>query len=389
MIPYQQDAPVHASTISFLAVSIERYRSLISTSVKKVPSAFVIFIAWFIAICIVLPNMMYVHYLDMEKYLGAQFKDVGICAVSLDNDFAQYTRGLFIVVYSFPLVIILYLHLKIISYLSNRQLPSNSVPLNSRPLAKPRHSTASQGSRRSHGEIWTPQEPVSTPSILLSEPEFSGEIRRHSSIASQSGTLHLDSKVTGETSSVHSAEGGKTKDLKDQFYHSFMALVFGLCLCPLMILRLFNIRDNSKLFDLTLICFVWIAFIPTLSTPAIFSFWRMNREKKPRLEKYFNIPPRTYSPMPKVLQSSDSVLYSNTNMLNSEAPHHEPKRKISGHRLSIEASLSVSSHVHQHFRNYGRPLTPTPSHLRAMGHIQTLEYTRPQRNVRSLSLTYN
>ncbi|KAK4300360.1 hypothetical protein Pmani_027440 [Petrolisthes manimaculis] len=42
--------------------------------------------------------------------------------------------------------------------------------------------------------------------------------------------------------------------------------------------------DNSGHFDLTFISFVWVAFLPTLSTPALYASWKISRSTKERLQ---------------------------------------------------------------------------------------------------------
>ncbi|KAL7640403.1 UNVERIFIED_CONTAM: hypothetical protein RMT77_008676 [Armadillidium vulgare] len=261
-------------------------------------------------------------------------------------------------------------------------MSSNFMALDQRNLAKPRYSRASQGSRGSHGELWTPQEPdPSTPSALLSEPEFRDEVRRHSFVPQSEPKPGPESNQNSSMFSGVNCE----MERRDQMYLSCIAFAFGLCLCPLMILRLLKnlLQDTSSVFDLTLISFVWVAFLPTLTTPALYSLWRLNRSDQNRLQNSF---PITSNKFP---QSSELILCSNANLYEPELPLREVRRSTSGHRLSIEASLSVNTHMHPHARNMGRPLTPTPTHSRGMGNVQNSNFGHPQRNVRSMSLSYN
>lgn len=58
--------------------------------------------------------------------------------------------------------------------------------------------------------------------------------------------------------------------------------MYAIFLCPLMVLRvarlaLLETYDNSGHFDITYTTFVWVAFLPTCSTPLLFASWQMSR----------------------------------------------------------------------------------------------------------------
>lgn len=60
-----------------------------------------------------------------------------------------------------------------------------------------------------------------------------------------------------------------------------MVVTFGVCVLPLMILRLARLAiietyENSGHFDFIYLIIVYVAFIPTCTTPAIFALWHMN-----------------------------------------------------------------------------------------------------------------
>ncbi|KAK9496408.1 hypothetical protein O3M35_013310 [Rhynocoris fuscipes] len=78
------------------------------------------------------------------------------------------------------------------------------------------------------------------------------------------------------------AELDVRKEKRTHMYLGTMATIFGICLCPLMVLRVAKLAvaetyENSGHFDITYTMFVWIAFLPTTTTPALYASWRMSR----------------------------------------------------------------------------------------------------------------
>lgn len=65
-------------------------------------------------------------------------------------------------------------------------------------------------------------------------------------------------------------------------YQASMVTMYAILLCPLMILRvarlaLLETYENAAHFDITYTAFVWFAFLPTCTTPALFAAWHMSR----------------------------------------------------------------------------------------------------------------
>ncbi|XP_024945701.1 prolactin-releasing peptide receptor isoform X2 [Cephus cinctus] len=52
-------------------------------------------------------------------------------------------------------------------------------------------------------------------------------------------------------------------------------------------LALMETYENSGHFDITFTMFVWVAFMPTVTTPALYASWQMSRSAKERLRGYF------------------------------------------------------------------------------------------------------
>ncbi|KAG5881035.1 hypothetical protein JTB14_000859 [Gonioctena quinquepunctata] len=82
------------------------------------------------------------------------------------------------------------------------------------------------------------------------------------------------------------------KEIRNQKILVTMITIYGICLCPLMILRLARLAlietyDNSGLLDIIFAVFVWIAFLPTCSTPMLFAVWQIDGSSMDRLRGYF------------------------------------------------------------------------------------------------------
>lgn len=81
---------------------------------------------------------------------------------------------------------------------------------------------------------------------------------------------------------IHEPDINVMREKRTQKYLVSMVTMYAICLCPLMILRLARLAlvetyDNSGQFDLTYTIFVWVAFVPTCSTPLLFATWQMSR----------------------------------------------------------------------------------------------------------------
>ncbi|KAJ9601372.1 hypothetical protein L9F63_000463, partial [Diploptera punctata] len=91
---------------------------------------------------------------------------------------------------------------------------------------------------------------------------------------------------------LYEAELDVRKEKRNQKYLISMVTIFAICLCPLMVLRVAKLAvvetyENTGHFDITFTLFVWIAFLPTCTTPFLFASWRMSRLQKDRLRGYF------------------------------------------------------------------------------------------------------
>ncbi|RZF36408.1 hypothetical protein LSTR_LSTR003004 [Laodelphax striatellus] len=96
---------------------------------------------------------------------------------------------------------------------------------------------------------------------------------------------------------LYEAELDMRREKRTQKYLIAMVTVFAICLCPLTVLRYLRIAklalnetyENSGHFDITFTLFVWIVFLPNITTPVLYASWRMSRSTKERLRGYFRL----------------------------------------------------------------------------------------------------
>ncbi|XP_037798082.1 orexin receptor type 1-like [Penaeus monodon] len=287
-VPMLQDVPIHASMATMVFIAVDRYRMIVYPLKPRVPPFIAVLAVWVMSLCVVLPYAVYMNYIDLQVLFGRQFKGVGICTVNLGDDIAEYTRGLFVVLYAFPLALILFLHVRVSGEMRSREVPVNMVALDSR-------------SRESQQDIWSVQDTRPPSSIYLNDVDgrdgfLSHEAHQLPSFMSPTPTLMGGggSQTPTMLHPMEEAELDLAREKRNQRYIATIVTAFALCLCPLMILRLvknmvMETYDNSGHFDITFITFVWIAFLPTVTTPALFGAWKISRTTKERLQGYLNL----------------------------------------------------------------------------------------------------
>ncbi|XP_046385710.1 5-hydroxytryptamine receptor 1-like [Ischnura elegans] len=311
-LPMMQDIPIHVTMLSFVLIAADRHRLLMDPMKPRLPPLFCSVSAWLLALCIVLPYPIYTTYLDLGDFKKEQFDGVGICAVNIGDDLQEYMRGLFIVMYVLPLAVIAFLYVRVSRELKIlRQSAEETAALAARsPMVG---ATISIGSR-----IHTPVGSRS-PRDSLPTRGPRADIGRSTSSCAISGDLESGRDVTaltagirgggGTRGSVHHGSNGFweepaadtletevdiQREQRTQKYLIAMVVVFAICLFPLMVLRLAKLAltetyENSGHFDIAFITFVWVAFLPTLSTPCLYYIWTLNSVTEERLREYFNL----------------------------------------------------------------------------------------------------
>ncbi|XP_024081274.1 neuropeptide Y receptor type 2 [Cimex lectularius] len=242
-LPMLQDIPLHVSTLTLLLIAWDRHRFLKDPMKPRIPAFVCATGSWLTGICLVLPYPIYTTYLDLGKFMVI-FKGVGICAVNLQDHIQEYTRGLFIAVYILPLGVTAYLFVRMSHQLQDQEGP---LPVMLYEGSRARASTGSHGIRNGEAHL-------------------------------SSGTHRYRSNNQG----LYQAELDVRKEKRTHKYLGTIATIFAICMCPLMILRVAKLAlvetyDNSGHFDITYTMFVWIAFLPTATTPALYAAWRMSR----------------------------------------------------------------------------------------------------------------
>ncbi|XP_046745662.1 neuropeptide Y receptor type 2 [Diprion similis] len=313
-LPMLQDIPLHVSMITYLLIAWDRFRMLSDPVKPRIPAFVCALGTWFFAVCIVLPYPIYTTYLDLGRYMKRQFDGVGICAANLADDMQEYMRGLFIGTYVAPLTITTYLYVK-----ASRELQTQEGPLAVAMYeARARDSYSRHGSRAST-DITTGRD----------GKRESGSVVTGSAVVGFSG-------LSGGYD-LYDAELDVRKEKRTQKYLVFMVAVFAICLCPLMVLRLAKLAlvetyENSGHFDITFTMFVWVAFVPIVTTPGFYASWQMSRPAKERLRGYFRFSNRRL-PRPcedGVRMASRQMPCPPAGLMNVAYTHHAGTESVNG-----------------------------------------------------------
>nr|XP_053649268.1 uncharacterized protein LOC128700233 [Cherax quadricarinatus] len=288
------------------------------------------------------------------EVFGKQFEGVGICTVNLGDDIAEYIRGLFVALYALPLALVTFLQVRVSQELKNREAP---VPL----------AMLDSSSRGSQQEVWSLQH-NSRPSSsgILTEvdgretysyhdahhlPSFLTPTPVRVGGGGSSGGSHTPTLLGGRSPSLQQLEEAEmevVREKRNQRYIASIVTAFALCLCPLMILRLvknmvMETYDNSGHFDITFITFVWVAFLPTVTTPALYAAWKISRSTKETLCNFLQLSFR--GRRSAHTQSFTPMFYS--------------CHTGAAHRLSLEPALAPASpHAHYAPSPHQGGLTP-------------------------------
>ncbi|XP_042206095.1 orexin receptor type 1-like [Homarus americanus] len=346
IVPMLQDVPIHATMVTMVFVSMDRYRLILYPHKARIPPFIAVLAVWVISVCVVLPYAVYMNYIDLQGLFGKQFEGVGICTVNLGDDIDEYIRGLFIALYALPLALVTFLHVRISGELKCREAPVSLAMLDS----------TSRGSQQDVWSLHDNSRPSS--SAILTEMDGRDGFLYHDAhqlpsfltpapmgIGGGNGGSHTPTLLGGRTPSLHQLEEAEVdvvREKRNQRYIATIVTCFALCLCPLMILRLvknmvLETYDNSGHFDITFITFVWVAFLPTITTPALYAAWRLTRTTKERLCSYLQFGFR--GRRSAHAQNFTPMFYS----CHARAAH----------RLSLEPALAPSSPHAHHTPHHG------------------------------------
>ncbi|XP_037780045.1 orexin receptor type 1-like isoform X2 [Penaeus monodon] len=245
LLPMLQDVPIHATMATFVVISADRHRKIASPLEPRVSASTAVAGIWVAALSVVLPYVMYVNYIDLQVMFGRQFDGVGICTLNLNDNIALYIRLLYGLLYVVPLLLVIYFHLRV------------SHEIDRRVSDREDRCQPSLEEGELTNRIWTVRGRTATVrNDVASRGTFHGE--------AEECQLDLEEEKRSQT---------------------YLALIIGistLCLTPLAVLRLvkneiLETRQNSGHFDITYITFVWVAFLPAVSTPVVFAAWKYKR----------------------------------------------------------------------------------------------------------------
>lgn len=288
LFPMLQDIPFHGTMLTFLLIAFDRHR-LILYPLKPPLSAFFGMLGVLIAtIFAVLPYAVYTRYLELEIYLGPQFKDTGICAINVDDNIEEYIRGLFIITYVLPLGLIAYLHVK----------TSEEIKIKQQAFTVSYHDVNVGGNRENDSvSSLNPNLITTAPlgsrvssSVTLTVPkEYPIPCQSAEDPYSQDKPLRFSSN---NVSSEDNKDWQQEKKLQNFFASAVTA--YAICLLPLNLVRLlkhvvYETYESSYHFDLTFITVAWLAFLPTITTPLIFRYYHKPGENVINISRYLRL----------------------------------------------------------------------------------------------------
>ncbi|KAF8785503.1 neuropeptide receptor npr-1-like [Argiope bruennichi] len=280
LFPMLQDIPFHATMLTFLLTAFDRYRQTVYPLKQPVPVFLSMVGVWTATVFAVLPYAVYTRYLDLEIYFGAQFKGTGICAINVDDNIEEYIRGLFIIMYVLPLGLLAFLHIKTSEEIKSRQM---AYTVSFHDVSLPRsHENDSVRSLRPN--IIQDENP--RPATLAVPDEFPIACQRFDS--PQERVLHFS------TDTINSDEKDWALEKQMQSFLATAVTTYAICLLPLNLVRLlkhvvYETYENSFHFDISFITVVWLAFVPTVSTPVIFLLWQHSGVHQSSISRYLRL----------------------------------------------------------------------------------------------------
>lgn len=268
-LPMLQDIPLHVAMISHILIAWDRMRWLSDPMRARLPAFVCCCATWLTGMVIALPYPIYTMYVELGDY-STHLRGSGLCVINLMDDMHEYMRGLFLLMYCGPTILLAYLYI------------------------------------RTSQELRPPDEPFA---VMMFEHRADLRYRQRNSSASSvvrppgrtAPTRPLDIKSTSASRSydLYNAEMDICREKRKQRNLGSMAATQVVCVCPLMILRLARMimvetYENAKHFDITFLMFVWIAFLPTVIFPAIYASQILPRNERKRLRGYLRLSARHF-----------------------------------------------------------------------------------------------
>ncbi|XP_020715247.1 gastrin/cholecystokinin type B receptor, partial [Ceratitis capitata] len=110
-LPMLQDIPLHVAIISHILIAWDRMRWLSDPLQGRLPAFVCCCATWLGGMVIALPYPIYTIYVELGDYV-TELKGIGLCVVNLMDDMHEYMRGLFLLMYCAPSILLAYLYIR-------------------------------------------------------------------------------------------------------------------------------------------------------------------------------------------------------------------------------------------------------------------------------------
>ncbi|XP_067641436.1 uncharacterized protein [Eurosta solidaginis] len=287
-LPMLQDIPLHVAMISHILIAWDRMRWLSDPLQGRLPAFVCCCATWLTGMVIALPYPIYTIYVELGDYV-AKLDGIGLCVVNLMDDMHEYMRGLFLLMYCAPAILLAYLYIRTSQELRPPDGPFAVMMFEHRTdmRNRQRNSSASSVGGSVGATITTTSGIGSALTTHTNGGSSSGVGHHHTSPSACSGTK-------SRSYDLYSAELDVYREKRKQRNFGSMAATQVVCVCPLMILRFARLSmeetyENQKHFDFTYLMFVWIAFLPTLIFPCIYASQILPRDEQERIRGYFRL----------------------------------------------------------------------------------------------------
>ncbi|XP_055840444.1 uncharacterized protein LOC129908148 isoform X2 [Episyrphus balteatus] len=270
-LPMLQDIPLHVAMISHILIAWDRMRWLSDPMRGRLPAFVCCCATWLTGMVIALPYPIYTMYVELGDY-SIHLRGSGLCVINLMDDMHEYMRGLFVLMYCGPTILLAYLYIRTSQELRPPDGPFAIMMFEHRADLRYRQRNSS------------------TSSVERTPGRTNTTAPRPLDIKSSAATRQYD---------LYNAEMDICREKRKQRNLGSMAATQVVCLCPLMILRLARMvmvetYENAKHFDITFLMFVWIAFLPTVIFPGIYASQILPRNERKRLRGYLRLSARHF-----------------------------------------------------------------------------------------------
>ncbi|KAM7347702.1 uncharacterized protein ACRADG_007209 [Cochliomyia hominivorax] len=279
-LPMLQDIPLHVAMITHILIAWDRMRWLGDPLKGRFPAFVCCCATWLTGMVIALPYPIYTIYVEIGDFIP-RLSGMGLCVVNLMDDMHEYVRGLFLLMYCAPTVVLAYLYIRTSQELRPPEEPLAVMLYEHRVdiRMRQRNSSASSVDRSYSGAT----------TATIGGTGGGGILNSHSSCMAPYST-----GTATRSYDLYSAEWDVNREKRNQRNFGSMAAAQVVCLCPLMILRFARLSieetyENQRHFDFTYLMFVWIAFLPTVIFPCIYASQILPREEQERLRGYFRL----------------------------------------------------------------------------------------------------